>query len=58
MDVADDCDGREDVHHVGFGHELLFKLVAEGFDNRFREEGFGVQARDAFVQVEVGCAGG
>jgi len=37
VDVADNGDGREDVHHVRLVHELFLQLVAYRLNHRFRE---------------------
>jgi hypothetical protein len=52
MDVADDGDGRGDVHDVGLAHEDLLRLLADLAQKRLAEEPLLEQFGDAVVDVE------
>lgn len=52
MNVADDGDGRGDVHDVGLAHQHLLCLLADLAKERLAEEPLLEQLGDAVVDVE------
>jgi hypothetical protein len=57
VDVADDGDGRPDVHHIALLHEQLLGLCANGLDDRLGQQLLFGEARYALIQVYGGCPG-
>ena len=55
MDVADNRHGGLNVDDIALAHEQLLCLGAYRFNDRFGQELFLIQARDALVQIDRGC---
>jgi hypothetical protein len=57
VDVADDGDGRADVHHVALLHEQLLGLCAYCLDDRLGQQLLLGEARNALIEIYGGCPG-
>lgn len=54
MNVADNGDRGLDVHDIALLHQQLFRLGADGLDDRVGEELFAVEAGDALIEIDTG----
>lgn len=54
VNVADNGDRGLDVHDIALLHQQLFRLGADGLDDRVGEELFAVEAGDALIEIDTG----
>lgn len=55
MDVSYDSHGTSDVDYIALLHQQLFRLRADGFDDKLIEQLLLVQPGDALIEVNGSC---
>lgn len=55
MDITDHGDRSSDVDHIALLHQQFLGFEAYGFDYRFGEQFFPVQAGDTLVEIDTSC---